>query len=298
MKHILITLLLLTGFFTNAQDKKIDKLEILYDQQHYSKVYRKANALLADPTYDYSALPGYYKALSILRLANDEMWLKRHKKEIDDAINLYRLMLEHSNADDYLTSHYQEIAELKMYLIALENQTRAWGYQEESKKIHHFIEHELKRFKSYVNPNENQGIPNPNVSEKDLTNSSLSLRDKIVAYAKQFIGVKYVWAGCSPDGFDCSGFTSYVLNHFNISVSRTANGQLQGATKIKVTNAYKADLVFFGHSGKITHVGLLVSNKGEDLTMIHASTSKGIIITNIEKSTYWKPKLKGAARVV
>ncbi len=300
MKNYILILFLLFGFQSFSQDKKIDKLEVFYDQGHYSKVYRKANVLLANPDYDYSALPKYYKSLAIFRLANNPVWLKRHKTEIDDAIGLYRLFLEHSNAEDYIKAHYIEIGELKVYLQSLEQKTKEWGYSEQSKKIHNFINVELKKVKGYVRPSEPEVNHHPkNEAEKDVNkNQPKNLREKIVAYAKQFIGVKYVWAGCSPNGFDCSGFTSYVLKHFNIVVSRTASGQLEGATKIKISNAFMADLVFFGHSGKITHVGLLVSKKGEDLTMIHASTSKGVIITNIEKSTYWKPKLKGVARVV
>ncbi len=298
MKNYLIILFILLNFSSFGQDKKIDKLEVFYDQELYSKVYRKANTLLADPNYDYSGLPKYYKALSIFRLANEETWLKRHKKEIDEAITLYRLFLEHSSAEDYLKAHYFEIADLKLYLVALAEKTDKWGYKETSNQIKDFIKVELKQIKGLkkvdtsVETAPDEADANPNNSQPK------NLRDKIVAYAKQYIGVKYVWAGCSPDGFDCSGFTSYVLNHFNIKVSRTASGQLEGASKIKISNAYKADLVFFGHSGKITHVGLVVSDKGDELTMIHASTSKGIIITNIEKSTYWKPKLKGAAKVV
>lgn len=300
MKNYFLILFLFVGLQSFSQDKKIDKLEVFYDQEHYSKVYRKASVLLANPEYDYSALPKYYKSLAIFRLANDQTWLKHHKREIDDAIGLYRLFIEHSEAEDYIKAHYIEIGELKIYLQSLEQKVNTWGYTEQSKKIRNFIKIELKQVKGYVRPSVPSENDNPkNETENDVTTSSpKNLRQKIVAYAKQFIGVKYVWAGCSPDGFDCSGFTSYVLKHFNIIVSRTASGQLEGATKIKISNAFMGDLVFFGHSGKITHVGLVVSKKGENLTMIHASTSKGVIITNVEKSTYWKPKLKGTAKVV
>ena len=57
-------------------------------------------------------------------------------------------------------------------------------------------------------------------------------------------------------------------------------------------------MIFFGKGNAITHVGIVVSEKGEPLTMIHSSTSKGIIITNIETSTYWKSKLKGIGSVI
>ncbi|HIP37670.1 MAG TPA: NlpC/P60 family protein [Crocinitomix sp.] len=301
MKNWVVFIIIFVGFQSFSQDKKIDKLEIYYDQGHYTRVYRKANQLLANPNYDYSAMPKFYKSLAIFRLSNDLTWLKRHKNEINDAINLYRLFLEHNSAEDYIKAHYVEIGELKIYLQTLEERLKTLGYKTQAEQIHKFVHQELKQVKGYVRPKEtptNNDNPNQNANSDVSTHQSKNLREKIVAYAKQFIGVKYVWAGHSPSGFDCSGFTSYVLKHFNILLSRTASGQLEGAKKIKISTAFTADLVFFGHSGKITHVGLIVSQKGEDLTMIHASTSKGIIITNIEKSTYWKPKLKATARVV
>lgn len=297
MQKLLIVILLFIGVNSFGQDKKIDKLEVFYAQKHYTKVLRKANALLANPEYDYSGMPSFYKSLALFRLAEDETWYKRHKKSVDEAINLYRNFLEFKDAEHYVKSHYVEISDLKNHLSTLEKDLKKRGYKKESAKVKKFIGKELKQIKGYYNP----ASDNDNSDDKGnetVSTSANSLRDKIIAYAKTFIGVKYVWAGSDPSGFDCSGYTSYVLKKFNILITRTASGQMQGASKIKITNAFKGDLVFFGHSGNITHVGLVVSGKGQDLSMIHASTSKGIIITNIDKSTYWKPKLKGAGKVV
>lgn len=297
MQKILVLIVLFVGLNAFAQDKKIDKLEVLYAQKHYTKVLRKSNALLANPEYDYSGMPSFYKSLALFRLSEDEVYFKRHKKSISEAIELYRNFLEFKDAEHYIKSHYVEISDLKNHLDKLSKQMSKWGYEKDSKRIKNFINKELKQIKGYYNPASENEEPENN-KEENVTASSNSLRDQIIAYAKTFIGVKYVWAGSDPSGFDCSGYTSYVLKKFNILVTRTASGQMQGASKIKLANAFKGDLVFFGHSGNITHVGLVVSEKGQDLSMIHASTSKGIIITNIDKSTYWKPKLKGAGKVV
>ena len=37
---------------------------------------------------------------------------------------------------------------------------------------------------------------------------------ELISYAKQFIGVPYVFGGTSPNGFDCSGLVQYVYKHF------------------------------------------------------------------------------------
>ena len=297
MHKIFVVIVLLMGLNTFGQNKKIDKLEVLYAQQHYTKVLRKSNALLANPEYDYSGMPSFYKSLALFRLSEDEIWLKRHKKSIDEAIELYRSFLAFKDAEHYIKSHYIEISDLKNHLTSLEKKLLRTGHKKESKQIKKFINKELKQIKGYYNPASDNEKSN-NDEQQNTSTSSNSLRHQIIAYAKTFIGVKYVWAGSDPSGFDCSGYTSYVLKKFNILITRTASGQMQGASKIKLSNAFMGDLVFFGHSGNITHVGLVVSEKGQDLSMIHASTSKGIIITNVDKSTYWKPKLKGAGKVV
>ena len=45
----------------------------------------------------------------------------------------------------------------------------------------------------------------------------------LVEYAKQFIGVKYVFGGTTPNGFDCSGLVQYVYRHFGININKNTN---------------------------------------------------------------------------
>lgn len=291
MKGILgFCLLLLIAQISVGQDKKIDQLEILYDQAYYAKVIRKANKLLADPEYDYSALPAYYKALALFRLSDDENWSRRHRSAIADAIENYQVFAEHANYYDYVQAHYYELASLKTYLDKLGKKYKDLAKHDEAKLIVDFSITQLTSIKS--KPDSHEIITGPelaNNGEKASTN-----REKLVVYAKSLVGIKYVWAGSSEEGFDCSGFTSYVCKKYGFVLPRTASGQLEEAKKVKIEQTQKGDLVFFGSGEKITHVGLVVSNKGEELTMVHASTSKGVIVTNIEQSTYWKPKLKAA----
>ena len=53
----------------------------------------------------------------------------------------------------------------------------------------------------------------------------------IITYAKNFIGVPYVFGGSTPKGFDCSGLVQYVYKHFGINIFLVKNLE----TRIKLT---------------------------------------------------------------
>ena len=50
---------------------------------------------------------------------------------------------------------------------------------------------------------------------------------------------------------------------------------------------------FFSNGTEVSHVGILVSEKGQDLVMIHASSSKGITFDKITGSSYWEKRVQG-----
>ncbi len=69
----------------SAQIREFDKLEVLYAQNHYKMVYRKANTLLDIPDYDFSQIPKFYKAISLFQLCQNDRWLIRHPNALEDA---------------------------------------------------------------------------------------------------------------------------------------------------------------------------------------------------------------------
>lgn len=88
------------------------------------------------------------------------------------------------------------------------------------------------------------------------TSSSSAIGDRIVEIAKRYIGTDYVYGGTTPDGFDCSGFTSYVFRQVGIELNRTARAQqTQG---YRVSNPQPGDLVFSGYPAG--HVAIYVGN--------------------------------------
>ncbi|MDF2505827.1 NlpC/P60 family protein [Clostridium sp.] len=83
----------------------------------------------------------------------------------------------------------------------------------------------------------------------------------IISYAEKFKGVKYVWGGESPSGFDCSGFTEYVYNHFSVKLPHNAAEQYGYGKSVSKSSLQPGDLVFFGKTASsIYHVGIYIGN--------------------------------------
>ena len=89
------------------------------------------------------------------------------------------------------------------------------------------------------------------------------------------------------------------FNENDISLPRTSREQAKVGNKVNKTEAQKGDLIFFGdNKNSISHVGVINSNKNGHIHMIHASSSEGITITNINNSSYWQQKMQFVKRVI
>lgn len=131
--------------------------------------------------------------------------------------------------------------------------------------------------------------------------AEVRLRQQIITEATKHKGVPYKYAGKSPKGFDCSGFTYYVFGKQDIQLNASSGAQSKQGKEVPIKKAKQGDLLFFGREGRqgrIQHVGIVYQNNAEGLLMIHSSSKRGIVIDNVSTSKYWKPKLLFARRVI
>lgn len=130
-------------------------------------------------------------------------------------------------------------------------------------------------------------------SSQVTTSNSGTTGDQVVAYAKQFLGNPYVYGGNSlTSGVDCSGFTSQVMKHFGIGLTRSSASQYaNNGYSVSVNDLQKGDLVFYGYNGSVSHVAIYIGGS----QVIHANDERtGICISGLYQS---KP-IVGAKRVL
>ena len=122
-----------------------------------------------------------------------------------------------------------------------------------------------------------------------------NLASKIISTAKKYLGVPYVWGGTTPSGFDCSGLVQYAFKQHGISLPRTTSEQVKIGTYVSKANLRPGDLVFLQNTYRqgVSHVGIYIG----DGQMIHASSSKGVVISNLS-SSYYTQHYHSARRVL
>jgi len=101
-------------------------------------------------------------------------------------------------------------------------------------------------------------------------------RDSLVNLARRQLGRRYIFGGTTPDGFDCSGFTRYLMRAMGYDVPHSAAQQAQVGREIPRDPSLlrPGDLLTFGRNGRVTHVGMYIGNG----RFIHASTGRGQIV--------------------
>ncbi|MGH2559974.1 MAG: C40 family peptidase [Thermomicrobiales bacterium] len=119
---------------------------------------------------------------------------------------------------------------------------------------------------------------------------------QIAGVAMAYLGYPYVWAGNTPAGFDCSGFTQYiVLTTLGIDIGHAVEGQPAAGAWIDYGAWLPGDLIFFQNTYRagISHVGIYIG----DGLFIHAENEgTGVVISSLYDG-YYGPRYWGAVRV-
>jgi cell wall-associated NlpC family hydrolase len=125
---------------------------------------------------------------------------------------------------------------------------------------------------------------------------------ELISFAKTMIGTPYLYASTDPaKGFDCSGFITFVYNHFNIIVPRSSVDFTGVGREMTEGEAAPGDLILFTGTDStirvVGHMGIIVSNENGQLAFIHSTSgkAKGVVITAFEN--YYRSRFVKIIRV-
>lgn len=128
----------------------------------------------------------------------------------------------------------------------------------------------------------------PEAGKSGIANASLKKE------VDQWLGVPYKYGGTTKQGVDCSGFCGNVFkNVYNVSLGRSAQDIFDQSKPVNRAALKEGDLVFFKiNSSRVSHVGIYLS----DNKFVHASTSRGVMISDLGEA-YWTKYYFASGRV-
>ena len=125
---------------------------------------------------------------------------------------------------------------------------------------------------------------------------------ELLAFANSLTGIPYLYGSTDPKrGFDCSGFITYVFNHFNIVVPRRSVDFTEVEKEIDIRQAKTGDLVLFtgtdSTSRVVGHMGILIADENEPLKFIHSTSGKAYGVTTTPLNPYYMGRYMKTIRI-
>jgi cell wall-associated NlpC family hydrolase len=126
--------------------------------------------------------------------------------------------------------------------------------------------------------------------------------DSLVAFGKSLVGIPYLYASSDPaKGFDCSGFITYVFNHFDIAVPRSSIDFTGMGLEIPKDIAGPGDLILFTGTDStiriVGHMGIVESNEHGNLLFLHSTSGKIYGVTISPLKGYYEGRFVKVIRV-
>lgn len=109
---------------------------------------------------------------------------------------------------------------------------------------------------------------------------------RLYAFVEQWMGTPYKFGGEDKDGVDCSGLTQLLEQQvYGINIPRSTSQQINVIKRKYEEKLVEGDLLFFDYDGKkFSHVAVYLQNG----YYVHASSSKGVIITKLHDPYTYK----------
>ncbi|OEY72747.1 C40 family peptidase [Salegentibacter salarius] len=145
--------------------------------------------------------------------------------------------------------------------------------------------------------NRSERYSRPGNSEIEPANEKVY---NIISNAKSFEGTRYKYGGTTKRGMDCSGLIYTAFLEEDIAIPRTSRAMSLEGERLYIKEVNPGDLLFFETNKNrkvINHVGLVVEIERDDIYFIHASTSRGVIVSSLSEP-YWNGNFVMARRIL
>lgn len=132
----------------------------------------------------------------------------------------------------------------------------------------------------------------PLSSSVDLTDSQ-GVKHRLLSQYRDWKGAPYRYGGTTRSGVDCSAFVQNTFySQLGYQLPRTTETQIKSGTRVAKNQLRVGDIVFFKTSSKSLHNGIYIGGS----QFIHASSSVGVTISNLENK-YWQKTYLTSVRV-
>jgi lipoprotein Spr len=125
---------------------------------------------------------------------------------------------------------------------------------------------------------------------------------QVIAFARSLKGIPYRYGSTDPaKGFDCSGFITYVFNHFGIIVPRQSVDFTAMNREIALKDAKPGDLILFTGTDStiriVGHMGIVVSSPREGIQFIHSTSGRDYGVTETLLNKYYAGRYMKTIRI-